>query len=311
MVLSIVLIVVAIALLYFGAEFSLEASEKVGAHLGLSPLAIGMLLIGFGTSLPEFFVGHIAGSRGESGIALGSLVGSNIANLFLILGVSGFIAKLHTSGKSLKEHLFIHLLLCLTLFFVLTRAVLSLASTAPLFVVLGLYLFFIFKDLKRSHKKIENTELQDSKISAVLVLKMGIGFFFLYLGGELLVKGGVDLGAVVGVDSYIISSIFIAFGTSFPELVTAVMATLKKKDTDIVIGNIIGSNLFNCAFILGSLGIYEFQVSGSYFFELYALLGGGLFLVFLSAMKKELHRLSSVIFFSVYLGVVGHWLKII
>jgi cation:H+ antiporter len=309
MLLSVVLILLAIALLFYGAEFSLDASEVVGEILGLSPLTIGMLLIGFGTSLPEFFVGHIAGIKGESGLALGSLVGSNIANLFLILGLSGFIARLGASGKSLREHLFVHLLLCIALFFVFSQKTLSLLTASPLLVVLMIYLFFIYKDMGRSTKLEKDKIVIEKGELLKLILKLLIGFIFLYCGGELLVKGGSDLGAFAGVDTYIISSIFIAFGTSFPELVTAIMAALKKKNTDIIIGNIIGSNLFNCAFILGSLGIYEFNISSVFTVELYTLLGGALFLLFLSFAKKSFHRLSSLIFLSTYIFVVGHWLK--
>ena len=311
MLLSIVFIVGAIILLYFGAEFSLDASEKVGKKIGLSPLVIGMLLVGFGTSLPELFVGHIAGARGEVGIALGSLVGSNIANLFLVLGISAFIAKLSTKGKSLREHLGIHLLLSIALFFVLNQTHLTLLTASPLLGVLVIYLFFIFKDMKRSEEVNRNSEEKelDTDKNSILLLKMIIGFFLLYVGGELLVKGGTDFGVAIGIETYIISSIFIAFGTSFPELVTAVMAAVKKKDTDIIIGNIIGSNLFNCALILGSLGVYNFEIAGDYSVELFSLLFGSGFLLLLSFLNKTLAKAGSILFVMVYLGVVGHWLK--
>jgi cation:H+ antiporter len=309
MLLSVVFILLAIVLLYYGAEFTLDASEVVGQIMGLSPLVIGMLLIGFGTSLPEFFVGHIAGVKGAYGVALGSLVGSNIANLFLILGVSGLIAKLSAAGKSLREHLFVHLLLCVALFYVLSQKTLTLVTASPLLIVLGVYLFFIYKDMGRTSSNGESKLSIKKSALSKLLFKLLIGFVFLYLGGEALVKGGTDLGAAAGLDTYIISSIFIAFGTSFPELVTAVMAAVKKKDTDIIIGNIIGSNLFNCAFILGSLGIYEFNISSAFTVELYALLGGAIFLLVLSFVEKSFHRLSSFLFLATYIFVVGHWLK--
>ena len=93
MLLSFGLLVFSIAVLYFGAEFSLNASEKIGAKLGLPPLIIGMVLVGFGTSLPEFFVAHIAASQAKPGLAIGGLIGSNIANMFLVLGICGLITK--------------------------------------------------------------------------------------------------------------------------------------------------------------------------------------------------------------------------
>lgn len=311
-------IIFAIILLYFGADFTLESAQIVGKKLGLSALTIGMILVGFGTSLPEFFVGHIAGIRGQSGIALGSLVGSNIANMFLILGCCGIVAKLGVSGKSIREHLWVHLLLGLSLVFVLNQNELNLITASPLVLVLFIYLFFIFKDMKRENEKIESRTLvedpaiaQDEKKISFIFLKMLIGFGMLYAGGELLVKGGVDFGKAIGISEYIISAIFIAFGTSFPELVTGLLAAFKKKDTDIIIGNIVGSNLFNCAFILGSLGIYSFKIEQSFQAELFVLLIGSSFLLLLNYTNKNFYIKSSLIFLFLYLGSVLHWIDII
>jgi cation:H+ antiporter len=318
MLIPILYILAAIIVLYFGADMTLEAAEKFGKKLGLSPLVIGMLLVGFGTSLPEFFVGHIASSKGETGIAMGSLLGSNIANMFLILGVCGLFSRLSVQGKSLREHLFIHLGLGVILIWVLNQPSLNLLTSSPLLALLFIYLFFIYKDMQREKIKKEDMVLKidpDAPIvksnTPLLFLKMNIGFLMLYIGGELLVKGGSELGIQAGIDAYTISSIFIAFGTSFPELVTALMAALKKKDTDIIIGNIVGSNLFNCAFILGSLGIYDFKIDQSFTYELTALVAGALVFILLSFIKRDLYRFTSFLFLATYGIMVGHWLKLI
>lgn len=317
MLLSLGFILAAIVILYFGAEITLESAEKVGKRLGLSPLTIGMLLVGFGTSLPEFFVGHIAGIRGQPGIAMGSLIGSNIANMFLILGVCGLFARLNVQGKSLREHLFVHLALAFVLTFVLNQTSLNLLTASPLLALLLLYLFFIYKDMKRMKSQKESATLvedpaapKEKSDTPILVLKMNFGFGLLYVGGELLVKGGTDFGTAIGISEYIISAIFIAFGTSFPELVTAVMAAYKKKDTDIIIGNIVGSNLFNCAFIMGSLGIYEFGITQSFKWELIALFIGSAILLLLNFIKRDLYRLTSVIYLALYGASVAHWLNV-
>ena len=316
MLIALLFILAAIVILYFGAEITLDSAEKVGKRLGLSPLTIGMLLVGFGTSLPEFFVGHIAGIRGQPGIAMGSLIGSNIANMFLILGVSGLFARLAVAGKSIREHLLVHFSLTFVLAFVLTQSKLDLLTASPLLVLLLVYLFFIYKDMIRTKKEKESATLvldpdapKDKSDTAILILKMNLGFGMLYVGGELLVKGGTDFGLAIGISEYIISAIFIAFGTSFPELVTALMAALKKKDTDIIIGNIVGSNLFNCAFIMGSLGIYEFSISQNFKMELAALFIGSSLLLLLNLIKKDLYRISSIIFLLLYGASVAHWLN--
>lgn len=318
MLLAFGFIAAAIVILYFGAEITLESAEKVGKRLGLSPLTIGMLLVGFGTSLPEFFVGHIAGIRGQPGIAMGSLIGSNIANMFLILGICGMFARLNVQGKSLREHLFVHLSLAFVLVFVLNQSKLNLITASPLLGLLLVYLYFIYKDMKRMKENRDSASLVadpgapkvKKSDTAILVLKMNFGFGLLYVGGELLVKGGTDFGLAIGISEYIISAIFIAFGTSFPELVTAAMAAYRKKDTDIIIGNIVGSNLFNCAFILGSLGIYEFNIDQSFKMELVALFIGSIVLVVLNFIKRDLYRFVGVLFFCLYLASVGHWLEV-
>jgi cation:H+ antiporter len=138
-----------------------------------------------------------------------------------------------------------------------------------------------------------------------------IGFIFLFLGGELLVKSGTQLTAAFGVSEYIVSVILLAFGTSFPELVTALLAAFKKKDTNLIIGNIVGSNLFNCALILGSLGIYELPLSGSYKFELIGLIGGAVILLALNIFKVNFSRIVGGFFLTAYSVIVLHWIKVI
>ena len=309
MMLSIFLLILAVVILYFGAEFSLDASEKVGKRLGLSPLMIGMLLVGFGTSLPEFFVGHIAGVQGKAGIAVGSLVGSNIANLLLILGVSGFFVQLKVSDISLRKQLIIHLLLGGVLFFVLNQSELNILTASPLVILCGVYLYVLFLELKNNQGS-DSKDESDFKPHIVLVKLFG-GFGMLYLGGELLVKSGSDLCLYLGMTEYVVSAIFIAFGTSFPELVTSILAAVKKKDSELIVGNIVGSNLFNCAFILGSLGIYNFSLEGNYNFELLNLGIGSFILLFLSYTKLNFGKVTSIFFFAGYGVMVSYWLGLI
>jgi cation:H+ antiporter len=301
------MLISSVFVLFLGAEFSLDASEKLGKKLGLSPLVIGMLLIGFGTSLPEFFVAHIAGAQGKSDIAVGSLIGSNIANMFLVLGISGLIAKISLSNFAVRKQTVVHIILVLVLAFCLAQPVLTVVAASPLIILCGIYLYILYKEMKSS--PVESKSEEEFSPGKVF-LKLIAGFGFLYLGGELLVKSGTEICAEIGISEYVISAIFIAFGTSFPELVTSVLAALKKKDSDLIVGNIIGSNLFNCAFILGSLGIYDFSFSKDFSFELIALFLGSLVLVFLSYRKIILFRKVSLLFVSSYFVIVAHWLKV-
>lgn len=307
MLIPILFIVGAVALLYFGAELALGASEIIGKKLKLSPLVIGMVLVGLGTSLPEFFVAQIAALQGKSSMATGALVGSNIANMLLILGIAGFFTKLTLKSKELKAQLIVHFVLCIAISFILYRSKIDYVSSAILAFVFIIYMKLIFNDIKNYKVEVE----LDNSSNLVTFIKLLFGFGLLYLGGELLVKGGVDLCNILGVSEYIVSSIFVAFGTSFPELVTVLLSVAKKKDSDLIVGNIIGSNLFNCSLILATLGGYNFTLVGDFSFEMFALLSGSLYLVLCSFLKKDFFRFSSLVFLLLYTIIILAWSGII
>lgn len=308
MILSSFTVVFSLILLFYGAEFSLDASEKIGKRMGLSPLVVGMVLVGFGTSLPEFFVGHIAAIRGETEMAVGALVGSNIANMFLILGICGFMTALPLNSRSVKEQVGIHLILCLVLAIVLRFQKIGFISSLALLSVTGIYMYFVYLDMDRNFNEHKDETYKIGNPAKVLIKLLG-GFVLLYLGGELAVKGGTELCLAIGIPQYVISAIFIAFGTSFPELVTSVTAAVKKKDTDLIVGNILGSNLFNCSLILGTLGIYDIELPGKLAIECYALIGGAILMMILAILNRSIFRATSFIYISIYGIMIAYWLK--
>ncbi len=309
MLAQVLLLVLAIGILYFGAEFALDSAEKIGFYFGLSPLVIGLLIVGFGTSLPEFFVSQLASYRGHPEIALGNIVGSNIANLFLILGVSGIITTLVVQKREIKIQFFIHIILTLALIGVLTYGKLNFLTLGVFSLFFLLYLFQTFQEMKKGRIEASPDDESPEKIGLMTTGKLILGFALLYAGGELLVLSGTKIGELLGVSSYIISAIFIAFGTSFPELVTALIACIKKKDTELITGNIIGSNIFNVAFVLGSLGFYDIEIKQSFHVELCLIGGAALYLMLLPLIKKNFGKLSGLIFLSGYGYAVFHWVS--
>lgn len=309
MTLQVVILILSIVALYFGAEFALDGAEKIGLFFGLSPLVIGLLLIGFGTSLPEFFVSQIACFNGEPGIALGNIVGSNIANLFLIMGISGLITPLFLLQKDIKRQLFIHLALTLLLVAVVFYLNVTPLTSVILFLFFSFFLWDIFNEMKKE-RKLRNPEDEPEEVEKLEVAVFGkllAGFVLLYLGGEYLVSSGTALGKIWGVPSYVISAVFVAFGTSFPELVTALIACIKKKNTDLITGNIIGSNIFNVAFVMGSIGIYDIEIKQSFAMEMSVLGFASLFLLALVFLKKNFGKVGGLIFLSTYGFVVYRW----
>lgn len=305
MILAFVLIILSVVILYYGAEFALEASEVIGKFLGLSPLVIGMLLVGMGTSLPEFFVSHIAGLKGKPDLALGTLIGSNIANLFLVLGICGLLVNIRLHHKSIKHQLFMHLGLVIMLYIALTQKIFGAFSGILLFSYFLVYLYLLFIDMKKSMEG--NKERKKGNLNRSIYFKLLAGFGMLYVGGELLVYSGTKFSMEVGISEYVISAIFIAFGTSFPELVTALLSCVKKKDTDLIIGNIIGSNVFNCAACLGSMGLYNFELSSIFAVELSLLAIGSVILLSISLFNKSIGKITGFIFLNCYLFAVLYW----
>lgn len=317
MLLQAVLLVFSIVLLYYGAEFVLHAAEKIGLYLGLSPLVIGLLIVGFGTSLPEFFVSQLASYRGESGIALGNIVGSNIANLFLILGVSGTMTTLHILRRDIKAQFVLHLILTVLLSITLMQDSLKWWSILMLASFFAFYMWHTFKEmskqknLARIEKQLEeeiHEDIHNVHIAPTDWVKLIIGFVLLFAGGELLVKSGSELGRLAGISTYVISAVFVAFGTSFPEFITAILACVKKKDTDIITGNIIGSNIFNVAFVLASLGFYNVPIEKSFAPEIIVLLFASVFLLGLTFIRKNFALPAGVIFLMTYAGIVYSWI---
>ncbi len=309
MLLQVLFLVISFVMLYYGAEFALESAEKIGRYFGLSPLVIGLLIVGFGTSLPEFFVSQLASHRGEPQIALGNIVGSNIANLFLILGVSGFMTTLFVARKEILEQFYLHLVLTILFVITLWQDQLYYWSGGLLGAFFVYYLYDTFRQMrKQRHLAHFDNEDEHTQLSMKEAFYLIFGFVLLYFGGELLVSSGSEIGLKLGVSSYVISAIFVAFGTSLPELITAILACYRKKNTDLITGNIIGSNIFNVAFVLSSLTGYQIQISTDFKYEMIVLLSASVFLIVLALMKKSFSKIPGFLFLSTYAFMIYHWI---
>lgn len=299
------LLFVSIVGLYFGAEFALDSGERIGRKFGLSPLVIGLLIIGFGTSLPEFFVSHLASYNGEFQIAIGNVIGSNVANSFLILGVCSLLTPLSLIGTDMRKQIYVliavHVFLAGGLY--LFGVTYILAAGYML-----LFLYYLYITLFKASEEAEENDYGQVQITKVDYLKLLSGFSLLYFSGELLVASGSELGRLAGISTYVISAIFVAFGTSFPELVTGVLSCVKKKDTDLIVGNIIGSNIFNLALVLGSISFYQFKVESHFIVEGLSLVFFSVLLLILNLKKGQINRYLGSAFLLFYVGVTAYWI---
>ena len=258
MLLSLISILAGIGLLFAGAEGLVRGSASLARRLGLTPLVIGLTVVAFGTSMPELVVSINAGLAGRGPIAAGNVVGSNIANIGLILGLSALIRPVAVHAQVIRLDLPPLMVASLVLVWFLRDDHLDRIEGALL--VMGLIAYTVFSLIKARRESTE-VEMEFTEgippASGSLLLDAGLilgGLALLVLGAQFLVEGAVDVAEVFGVSDAVIGLTIVAVGTSLPELATSVVAALKGEG-DIALGNVIGSNMFNILGILGTIAL--------------------------------------------------------
>jgi len=251
---SIGYIIIGLLLLILGGEMLVKSSVGLSFKMNLSKLIIGMTVVSFATSAPELIVSLKAALNNHPAIALGNVIGSNIANIALVLGLTAIIAPLAVTKDFYKMNwpmlAFVSILLYI---FLRNDLLLSRIEGGILFVSLIGFIYVMISNYKKQKNKIDDDEVDDSlaKVGYGKILTwLAIGGFALWLGSEWLVKGAVDIANQYGVSERVISVSMIALGTSIPELAASIIAALKKEKA-ISLGNLIGSNIFNIASVLG------------------------------------------------------------
>lgn len=236
-------------ILTLGAEALVRGASAIALRLGITPLIIGLTIVAFGTSAPELAVSVKSALAGNSGIALGNVIGSNIANIGLILAITALIRPIQVQSQVVKRDIPLMILASMLFWGLLLDGELSLIDGVVLLSLLFGYLTFSYISSKNSNNEEEIEAGPNNPLLSGLFILVGISM--LVGGGILFVNGAVDLAKTFGVSEVIIGLTIVAIGTSMPELVTSVIAALKGQ-SDIAIGNVVGSNLFN---ILGILGV--------------------------------------------------------
>ncbi|MFA5667647.1 MAG: calcium/sodium antiporter [Balneolaceae bacterium] len=308
MFIQIVLIIVGLALLVKGADWLVTGASSLAKKYKISDLAIGLTIVAFGTSAPELVVNSFASFQGYQDLVFGNVIGSNNFNLFMILGITGLIAPLVVRSSTVSREIPISFLAIIILFFfansffyALTPIVTRLEGLV-LLILFVLFLFYVFKQLKADPTELDIEQKTSSipKISGLIAL----GLAGLVFGGRLVVINAVDLATTLGMSEKIIGLTIVAAGTSLPELATSVVAILKKNN-DIAVGNIIGSNIFNIFLILGVSSIINpIQYSVAFNTELYLLACGTIFLylAMFTGQKKILDRWEAALLLITYLA---------
>lgn len=276
------------------------ASTLAKKH-NVSDLAIGLTIVAFGTSAPELVVNSVASFEGHSNIALGNVIGSNNFNLFVILGIVGLIFPISVQSSTVWKEIPISLLAAIVMlllangFYFLEEHSLSRLDGLILLLLFFSFLYYVYRQMQSdsTSEGIPIAPTSNLKIWALII----VGLAGLVIGGKLVVDNAVEIATELGVSQKIIGLTILAAGTSLPELVTSVVAAFKKR-SDMAIGNIVGSNIFNIFFILAiSTLINPIDYDISFNTDLYLLIGGTIFLftaMFLAG-KKKLDRWEAVV----------------
>ncbi|RXJ52697.1 calcium/sodium antiporter [Gelidibacter gilvus] len=301
------LIIVGFVLLIKGADWMVNGSTLLAKKNRIPDLAIGLTIVAFGTSAPELVVNTVASFENHSDIVLGNIIGSNNFNLFMILGIVGLIFPIVVQSSTVWKEIPISFLAAVV-FLVLANGYLfsdiglSRIDGIILLLMFLLFLFYIYKQMKSdpSSEEVVIITASNYKIWGLIVL----GLIGLVIGGKLIVDNAVTIASDLGVSEKIIGLTIIAAGTSLPELMTSVVAAMKK-NSDIAIGNIIGSNIFNIFLILSvSSLVNPITFSSVFNTDIYLLLGGTLFLfvAMFTGKKKTLDRWESGVLLLVFIG---------
>lgn len=295
-----VFFIVGILLLYYGADYLVKGAANIARILGIKPIVVGLTVVAFGTSMPEFLVGLQAAIIGENDIAVGNIIGSNVANIALILGVSAVISPLVINFKSIKKELIFLLIGSLIFCGVIYNGTNLIIGLIFILIMVAFIVYLILHPGEAPIK--EELPESDNSIPKNILFAIlgGVGLVF---GSRILIDSAVFFARIFKVPEIVIGMTIVAIGTSLPELAASVVASVKK-ESDISIGNIIGSNIFNMFFVIGGVSLIKnINVNKLiYSFEVPIMLLLTALLFPMIAKSNGLKRINGIIFLIIYVG---------
>lgn len=313
MILAALAVIAGLALLVWSADRFVEGAAATAQYFGMSPLLIGMVIVGFGTSAPEMVVSVLAAVQVNPGIALGNAYGSNITNIALILGITALISPIAVQPQIIRRELPILMAVTALAIWQLRDGMLSLADGVVLLVTLVALMGWTtlrgMKGRDNIARDIADELAQpESKMSLRRALFwLVLGLVLLILSSRLLVWGAVDIAQALGVSDLIIGLTVVAIGTSLPELASSVMAA-RKGEHDIAVGNIIGSNLFNTLAVVGvAATIHPMSVAAEVLHRDALVMAALTILLFVFVWsRKRITRLEGAILLAAYIGYTAY-----
>jgi len=312
MFLAIFLLIIGLVMLVFGGEYLVKGAASLAKKWGISTLVVGLTVVAFGTSMPELVVNVFSAFKGATDIAVGNIIGSNISNIFLILGISALICPLLVKESTTWKEIPFAILAGWMILFMgndmffdgMHENILTRTDGLALLAVFMIFLYYVFNLAKNG--KADKEEIQVfTWTRSIVFLIAGIGLLF--LGGKLLVDNAIILARLAGMSEALIGLTIVAVGTSLPELVTSAVAAYHKH-ADIAVGNIVGSNIFNIFWILGITSIIKPLPFGSGMnFDILAEIIATLilFLFLFVGTKKRIDRWQGAAFVVMYVGYIS------
>lgn len=307
MIVSVVLLILGFALLIKGSDILVDGASNVAKKFNIPTIIIGLTIVAIGTSMPELMVSVTSALEGHSDIALGNVIGSNISNLFLILGICSIIKPLVFKRETrIIENPFT--VFITVLFFLLCinggNSTITKIEGMILVILCGIFIIYNIIMAKKGNEFDKEIILDESTGSMLIAtIKIVLGIVALKFGGDFVVNGASDIAKAMGITEKMISLTVVAFSTSLPELITSITAT-RKGEVDMAIGNIVGSQIFNILLIIGTSSILSpisYSVAYNWDF-LVLILGTVLFALFPYIGKKdEMTRENGIIFLIIYI----------
>lgn len=285
-----------------GSNYLLKSSVELSLKYNISKVVIGLTVVSFATSAPELLISISSALKSSSDIAISNVIGSNIANIGLVFSTALFFVTIKISKNNVKYDLPWLLIVSAVFFFFLQDLIITKYEGIILVALLSVFIYFMFKMREENDDdEIEETKMSISKIIILLI----VSSFLLFIGSELFVDSAIFFAKYFQVSERVIGLTLVAIGTSLPELVTSLVA-IYKKELDISVGNIIGSNIFNILAVIGITSIiHELEVVGTQIihFDIYVMIGFSILLglFFFIPKKYTLYRPHGIILFLLFL----------
>lgn len=310
MILNIILIIVGVVVVLWGADRLTDGAVGIAERLKISQVVIGLTVVAMGTSMPEFCVSLVSALKGTADLAIGNVVGSNIFNTLLIVGCAAAVAPMTVLPQTVRKDIPFALVASVALFAMCLNGDVSRIDAALLFVGFMVFMYMTLKNRPQDTPKEESVDGQEKKEGKGVALSAGLimlGLACLIIGSNVFVDNATALAKALGMSEAVVGLTIVAGGTSLPELATSVVAA-RKGNSGIAIGNVLGSNVFNLLLILGATGLISpMTINGITTIDLLILVVSVLLLWLFSFTKLRLERWEGLVLIAVFVGYMS-WL---